>query len=424
MMSIVARSMADRIVTTQEHGPSPDRNMPKFFEDRKAKVELESDPFTYIVDAEGKIISSDPRRGPMDQQLYPSILENDNTIQELAIKDKNFYAVKAPIEVDETIIGWVVMIESEQNLSRVNQEYTQLAIMIISLALLGWAAIYILSNRLSKPIKDVANAAILVAEGNYQIELPDQSKEKEVHELIHSFKEMTIKLEKLESLRTELLAGVTHELKTPVTSISGLLQAIKDDVVTGDEAKEFLTISLNETEKMKKMVEDLLAFNQFATNAVQVNKAMHSTHDIVEEAVYSWKVAQDNGSMQIELSLPEKPTQISIDPIRFQQIMTNLLNNATQAMLNQGQISITVTEQETEIMIDVTDTGNGIPENEQPFIFERFYRGKGKKYKVRGLGLGLSLSKMIAQALDGDLVLQKSSSDGTTFRIYLPKDNS
>ena len=82
------------------------------------------------------------------------------------------------------------------------------------------------------------------------------SKEQEVYELIHSFKEMTSKLEKLEALRTELLAGVTHELKTPITSISGLLQAMKDDVVSGEEAKEFLKISLNETEKMKKMVED------------------------------------------------------------------------------------------------------------------------------------------------------------------------
>src|SRR5699024_3824015 len=131
------------------------------------------------------------------------------------------------IEMDEEIIGWVVMVDSRQNLSRVNQEYTLLAIMIVSLALLGWGAIYILTSRLSKPIKDMAKAAKHIANGNYQIELANKGNEKEVYELAQSFTEMSKKLERLEALRTELLAGVTHELKTPITSISGLLQAIK-----------------------------------------------------------------------------------------------------------------------------------------------------------------------------------------------------
>lgn len=419
LMSLLADSMADRIVATNNQADRP----PDFFHEREIKTELAIDPFTYIVDTDGAILSSNRPRGPIEQQMNLSIIENEDSIHKVVLTDQDFYIVKSPIEENDTVIGWVVMVESKDHLTHVDQEYTQLAIMIISLALLGWAAIYVLSNRLAKPIKDVSEAAKLVAEGHYHVDIPNDSKEKEVSELIHSFKEMTYKLERLESLRTELLAGVTHELKTPVTSISGLLQAMKDGVVTGDEAKEFLTISLNETEKMKTMVEDLLAFNQFATNVVPVNKEVHDINKVVKDAVFSWEIAQQE-EIEVKLSPLSSPGEIAVDPIRFQQVMTNLLNNANQAMEGKGDISITMLDNETQIMIDVSDTGSGIPEAEQPYIFERFFRGEKKKYKVRGLGLGLALSKMIAQALDGDLVLLKSSSEGTTFRIILPKNNS
>lgn len=417
LMSILAENLADQIVATNKQAQHP----PDFFQEREIRTELGINPFTYIVNTDGQISSSNRPTGPLAQQLEPSILKNKDTFQKLTIRDQKFYLVKSSIEVDDSVIGWVVMIESKDKLTHVNQEYTQLAIMIISLALLGWGAIYVLSNRLAKPIKDVAEAAKFVADGNYQINIVNENKEKEVYELIHSFKEMTKKLERLESLRKELLAGVTHELKTPVTSISGLLQALKGEVVTGDEAKEFLNISLNEAEKMKTMVEDLLAFNQFATNAVPVNKAIHNISEVVDDAIFSWQVAQKEVEIEISLYKLSNPVELSIDPIRFQQIMTNLLNNAKQAMGNKGKVVITLTEEETQIVIDVSDRGSGIPETEQPFIFERFFRGEKKKYKTRGLGLGLALSKMIAQALGGDLFLLKSSVEGTTLRITLPK---
>ncbi len=417
LMSLLADSMADRIVAVNEQAQNP----ADLIYEEEIKTELEIDPFTYIVDTNGTIILNYQSQGPIHQKLNPSILMTDKRIQKLTFSKSEFYLVKSPLLINHSIIGWVVMIDTKDNLTYVNQEYTQLAIMIIGLALFGWAAIYVLSNRLAKPIKNVAAAAKQVAEGNYQIILPEASKEKEVHELIDSFKEMTIKLEKLESLRTELLAGVTHELKTPVSSISGLLQALKEGVVSGEEAKEFLILSLNETEKMQTMVEDLLAFNQFATNTVPINKKPQHINEVIEEAVTSWKITNQLEEMNIKVSRLSNPAEINIDPIRFQQIMTNLLNNARQAMDNKGDIFINVTENNSQIMIEISDTGSGIPEAEQPFIFERFYRGEKKKYKIRGLGLGLALSKMIAQAHGGDLVLVKSDNEGTTFRITFPK---
>ncbi|BDH61622.1 sensor histidine kinase [Lysinibacillus sp. PLM2] len=416
LMTFAAESMADRVVDGDER-PFHGKEMPNMFAGREERI----NPFNYIVDIDGKVIFSDRPFGPINDSISMSIIESESSIQKILIDETNYYFVKEPIVINESTIGWVLVVDSEKMLTEVNREYTQLFLFIISLGLLGWLVIYILSNRLSKPIQTVANAAKQVAEGNYQIKLPPERKEKEVDDLIQSFKEMTFKLEHLESLRTELLAGVTHELKTPVTSISGLLQAINDDVVTGDDAKEFIAISLKETEKMKKMVEDLLAFNQFAANVLDVNPEVQLIDDVVEDAISSWELSQKEKNVDLEVMLLEKDTKVYIDSIRFQQIMTNLLNNAQQALDDFGEIQVRTTENETYVFVDVIDSGKGIPEEEEPYIFERFFRGSDKKYKVRGLGLGLSLSKMIAQALEGDLQLIKSSSEGTTFRVILKK---
>src|SRR5699024_3440902 len=99
--------------------------------------------------------------------------------------------------------------------------------------------------------------------------------------------------ERLEALRTELLAGVTHELKTPVTSISGLVQAVKDGVVEGKEAEEFLEASLRESSKMKRMVEDLLAFNRFVANTVPLKSQRTKFTECITEMVHQWKMIQE-----------------------------------------------------------------------------------------------------------------------------------
>lgn len=421
MMKLLTEDMANRIINTGELRPPLGGGIPGGFPDRRW-MDLESEPFVYIANAEGQVVSSNRPMGPFDKQPNASIVQAEETVQQLqlGLDSNNFYIVKAPIAVNDHTIGWVVMIESEEKLAKVNREYTLLVIMIISLALLGWGAIYLLTKRLARPIREVAQAAKQVQEGDYRFQLPLNSKEEEVYELVASFKEMANRLEQLESLRTELLAGVTHELRTPVTSISGLLQAVNDNVVSGDEAKEFLKISLKETTKMKTMVEDLLAFNSFAANAVPLTMVKANVNDLVENIVYQWKVSQEEEGIHTTISLLKTDSPIEVDTIRLEQIIVNLLNNAKQA-IQEGEIQVNVSLDKDHVYIDIVDNGPGIPIEEQAFIFERFYRGEGKKYKHRGLGLGLSLSKMIALAMKGDLYLKQSNSTGTLFRIRLPR---
>jgi signal transduction histidine kinase len=422
LMEFMAEETANRFLNINDKPLTQEESIKDFLEERGQFKNMESNPFIYITTSDGIILTSNRPVSPLESRINPTILSNASDIQKIPLGDEQveYYIIKKPIQYESFLFGWVVIAETEANLLKVNQEYQQLFIMIIGLAILGWIVIYYLSRKLAKPIKEVAHAAREVQGGNYNIQLPNNMKIEELDELIVSFRAMSEQLQKLESLRNELLAGVTHELKTPVTSISGLLQAVNEGIVEGEEAKEFLNISLKESTKMKKMVEDLLAFNSFVANAVPLNMEHHIINKLVKDIVYQWELTQKEPGIKIEINFLTEPLQVKVDSIRLQQIITNLLNNAQQSMDKVGHIDVIIGKQNFFVTIDIKDTGSGIPEEEQSLIFERFYRGEGKKFKVGGLGLGLPFSKMIAQAMGGNLELLSSSSSGTTFRIYLP----
>lgn len=420
MMEFLAEETVYRLTDTA----APDNMLPNFIDNRERFRMREIDPILYIADAQGNILKSNRPIHPDSARNVTEWLDSDKAYTKVSIPPKGeHYLVKRPIYVEDTLFGWVLVMEEKQHLTKVEQAYGQLAVLIGALAVLGWGAIYFLSKRLARPIKQVAIAARQIQDGDYHVYLPENNKEQEVDELVTSFKEMASKLEQLEKTRTELLAGVTHELKTPVTSISGLLQAVSDEVVSGKEAQAFLAMALQETTKMKTMVGDLLAFNRFAVDALPVNIVTANINEVVENTVKQWELLQDGQKINIECRSLTQNVYVQADMVRLQQILTNLLTNAQQAIQEEGTITITVSVQQQHVVVTVEDTGQGILEADKPFIFERFYRGENKKYGERGLGLGLPLSKMMAQSIGGELELINSSSTGTSFALKLLRNN-
>ncbi|WP_257985507.1 HAMP domain-containing histidine kinase [Bacillus sp. V5-8f] len=391
--------------------------------EREKILHLNKEPIIYITDPDGLIIFTNPqiyiKEG--EDRIQKPILHSKNSVQKVKLNNGNkVFVVKSPIEFSEKLYGWVFIVQDESSLKEVNQDHGLLAFMLVSLGILGLAVIYVLSRRVSRPIQKVARAAAQIREGNYDIDLHEDAREEEIYELVQSFKQMTNRLTQLEKLRAELFAGVTHDLKTPVTSISGLVQAVKDDVVTGEESKEFLDISLKEIKRLQRMIEDLLDFNAISSGAFTIKVKQENLNELIKEIAYQWKVTQEDQNFELNINVPEKLLFGMVDSLRLQEILINLLNNAKQALAEDRKIEISLYKSfNNRINIDVTDRGRGIPAEEQGYIFEPFYRGEKKKLQVRGLGLGLPFSRMLAKAQKGDLVLKESSDSGTTFTISL-----
>ncbi|MFZ7104929.1 MAG: ATP-binding protein [Peptococcaceae bacterium] len=401
-----------------------DSYLSRMIEIRQRFLRLERNFILFIVDRNGNLLYSKPAVPSIELlekiSIPPDVMQG---VQRLtSAPGVEIFVIKQGIEVEGFMIGNVYIIYPVREIVRSTEEIQLLAIMLSGLAILGWLIIYLLTKKLSKPIKDVVKAANQIVEGDYNIRIDKNIKEQEIFDLTYSFKKMAERLQQLEAMRTELLAGVTHELKTPITAISGLIQAVRDGVVTGEEADDFLEICNKETTRLHKMVEDLLDFNSFLTGDIHVHKELYDINQLVLEITHQWSIGQENNDVVLNTRLPDQTFSLETDSMRIQQILYNLFNNAKQSFHNGGVIDLFLYEHGQEIRIDVKDNGTGISAAEQGLIFERFFRGKAKKDRIRGLGLGLPFSRMIANALGGDLWLAASSPQGTTFTLSLPKE--
>ncbi|WP_299090636.1 HAMP domain-containing sensor histidine kinase [uncultured Metabacillus sp.] len=434
LTKLLAQEISDRVISDRvvdEEGNIMVSPKLPFLEDRE-KVLNNREPLEfYLKMNDGRVLPLGPRgRDHFEsnkQDELIRLLEIPESLSVEKISSDRFrtaYAVISPIELDEETIGAIIIIQPITELTNMNrEEYQLLALLLGGLAILGWFVIYSLSRKLARPVEQVATAAGELMRGNYEIKLNEDVKEKELHQLIISFKEMTNRLKHLEALRTELLAGVTHELKTPITSVSALIQAVRDNVVTGDQSKEFVQMALNEANKLQKMVEDLLDFNSFSAGSIKVNPEKMDLCRVVKEIIYQWEIVHQQQLVNVDLTFTTHETQLFAiaDHVRLQQILVNLLNNSLHAVKERkkGEISVELYRDGGYISLDVSDNGYGISEQEQPFIFERFYRGENKKHVERGLGLGLPFSLLLAKAQSGDMFLRESTGEKTVFSLRL-----
>ncbi|WP_442600616.1 HAMP domain-containing sensor histidine kinase [Paenibacillus sp. KN14-4R] len=327
--------------------------------------------------------------------------------------------VAVPFLINNKISGTLHM-SAKYNEDRLPQLYGLIVLTIGLIALCGWAVVYVLSRSLTRPLIQLGHAANAVSHGNYTPDLPDlgQVKEEEIRELIQSFHEMTDRLNQLERMRTDLLAGVSHELRTPVTSIRGMLQAINEGVVTGRKADEFIQIGLNEAKRLQEMVNNLLDFASMESGEIYVERATIAIHPFVDEVVKQVRSIPAFSSISIEVDVCPADLACLYDVTHLKQIFFNLLNNSVMA--SASHIRITPRKVNEQLIIEFTDNGKGISDDEVPFIFERYYRGNSRHKKKQGLGLGLPICRLLAEANGGTIELKQTAPTGTIFCVTLP----
>ncbi len=366
-------------------------------------------PFEIAVQVHHKL--RDMRRS--EPHLFTLYSNQDHTTYQVAV---------FPMSDPSLTMGYALYLTPKVNVLKEIWAFKPVIILFFIFILIGWGAIYLMTRRLVKPIQQAADAAEQIVAGNYHVQFGSGYKEDEIRELMKSFKEMADKLNRLEELRSQLLAGVTHELKTPVASISGLIQAVKGQVVTGAEADEFLDVCIKESCRLQKMIEDLLDFNSFVDDSVATVEEWCDLDETVTAIVKRWCLGQGQSDIKAVVETTDRADGWSVrtDPVRIEQIMINLLNNARDAMAPKGTVFVYLVPALGESHIQVHDTGKGIPAKEHAEIFEPFYRGDNKKTRVRGLGIGLTFSRMIARSLGGDLILSGSIPGSTTFTLTIP----
>ncbi len=247
----------------------------------------------------------------------------------------------------------------------------------------------------------------------------DQNVWKGVLVILHDISE----LKKFEVMRREFVANVSHELKTPVTSLKGfaetLLDGAKDDPVA---MTNFLKIILAESERLQELIDDLLELSKIENGHFPLEKEPVSIVKVIEECCSIIEIKAQERNIHLQFNHNHDDVSIQGDSLRLKQVFINLLSNAIAYTQPDGSVEIELADQGDQIIVAVKDSGIGIEKTHFPRIFERFYRvDKGRSRSVGGTGLGLAIVKHIVEAHQGSVVVDSEVGRGTTFVVTLPK---
>ncbi|MCA1318660.1 cell wall metabolism sensor histidine kinase WalK [Bacillus tianshenii] len=232
-------------------------------------------------------------------------------------------------------------------------------------------------------------------------------------------------LKKLEQMRKDFVANVSHELKTPITSIKGFSETLLDGAMNDKETLEyFLSIILKESERLQSLIEDLLDLSKIERQGFRLNMAYVDIHELLEDILVILEAKAKEKEISLELYKAKRELFIFGDNPRVKQIFINLINNALAYTPPGGKVGVTVQDAGDMVEITVSDTGIGMDEEEIPRIFERFYRvDKARSRNSGGTGLGLAIVKHLVEAHHGKITVKSKVNSGTAFKVKLSKEN-
>ncbi|WP_088042995.1 two-component system histidine kinase PnpS [Bacillus sp. EAC] len=230
-------------------------------------------------------------------------------------------------------------------------------------------------------------------------------------------------LKKLEQVRKDFFANVSHELKTPITSIKGFTETLLDGAMENEElCKNFLTIILTESDRMQTLIQDLLDLSKIEQQNFKLDRTNVSINNIIEDVQQMLKQKAEEKNIDFKTYL-KSPLVVNGDALRLKQVFINLMDNAIHYTPAGGKVFITSTETDDQIIVRVNDTGVGIGKNEISRIFERFYRvDKARSRNSGGTGLGLAIVKHLVEAHKGKIEVESKLGFGTSFIVTLNKD--
>ncbi len=253
----------------------------------------------------------------------------------------------------------------------------------------------------------------------------DESHPKNFFGVVAVFHDIT-EIKKLERIRSEFVANASHELKTPLTSIKGFVETLKSGALDDPKmARRFLDIIQTHTERLENLVTDLLRLSSLESKEEVLNIEGISLRQFMDAVVTMYKPQMDKKQQTIEVHVSDQLPVLFADRTKIEQAVSNLLDNAIKFAPEGGRVSISVDEDNGLVRIDVTDSGVGIPQEHLPRIFERFYRvDKSRSRELGGTGLGLAIVKHIAQTHNGRVAVESELNKGSTFSIFLPKNQA
>lgn len=287
---------------------------------------------------------------------------------------------------------------------------------------------YFLSSTVTERIHLLKGAAEQLAQGDLRTRVPVNGRD-EVATLARTFNQMAEQLQaadhkqrELESLRRDLIAWVSHDLQTPLTSMRAILEALSDGMVEDPETvKRYLHTAQRDVRSLSSLIDDLFQMAQLDAGGFPLHRAEASLGDLVSDTLESFTEFAKQGEITLEGNVDSDVDPVHMDTQAIGRVLNNLIGNALRHTPPMGRVSVWVRRTGQGVDVTVSDTGEGIRAADLPYIFERFYRGeKSRNRGTGGAGLGLAIARGIVQAHGGDIQVQSEIGKGTQFTFSIP----
>ncbi|WP_432405764.1 ATP-binding protein [Wukongibacter sp. M2B1] len=271
----------------------------------------------------------------------------------------------------------------------------------------------------------IGSESIGIGESIYNVDYaPFMDENNEIGGIVLVIKDIT-KQQKLENMRREFVANVSHELKTPLTSIKSYTETLLDGMLDDREISEsFLGVVNSEADRMTRLVRDLLQLSNFDNRKTKWNMSNNDLVKLINQIVIKLHITAKNKNQELEFITEYDKLMADFDFDRIEQVLINIVSNAIKYTENNGEVKIYLENKDNKAYIKVKDTGMGIPEEDLPRIFERFYRvDKARSRELGGTGLGLSIAKEIVEAHNGSIEIHSEVNKGTEVVVIIPMND-
>ncbi len=330
-------------------------------------------------------------------------------------------SVFAPITSNYKVRGYVVIHYPMNSITASCNSLLNISyLMLIILFLLSLIILIFFTEMVYLPLRKITEATEQYAAGNMHYEFQIDS-EDEIGYLGATISYMASAIARSEDDQKKFVANVSHDFRSPLTSIKGYLEAMLDGTIPPELHEKYLTIVLNETERLTKLTNSLLTLNNLNTKGMMLDKSTFDINKVIRNIAASFEGTCKQKTIAIELILTGDELFVNADIGKIQQVLYNLLDNAIKFSHSDSIIKIETTEKHNKVFVSVKDSGIGIPKDDLKLIWDRFYksdlsRGKDKK----GTGLGLSITKEIILAHKENINVISTEGVGTEFIFSLP----
>ncbi len=388
-------------------------------------MESASDFIVVITDEAGEVlVNSDELEPEMLEILQHTDFEETPTDGEMIEEDwqdKRYIATDSPITIDGVHAGHVFMFAPTDNIERIiGHLKNQFLLVGIITVILTIITILLLSRLITLPLIRMKEATEQLSQGNNQVDLTTDRND-ELGELANAITKLSTDLDRLKNARNEFLSSISHELRTPLTYIKGYADILDRPDTTEREREEYMGIIREEAAHLTLLVGNLFDLAKLDRNQFTIEQKDVSLAELLTSVAVLVKPAFDEGEIELSISCSED-VQAFIDPERIQQVLLNILDNARKHSSAGDRVTVECCQEVNSIAIRISDEGQGIPEEELPFVFDRLYRVEKSRSRERGgSGLGLAIAKEIVESHGGRIRIDSQFGKGTAVTIRLKR---